>query len=445
MKTKIFLMSVVALLTSSCSNNEDGMTQQSADKKIAITAQLAPKNNGTNSPTNIKTDWTPNEHIAILYETNNTKKMADATITAVNSATGGATISFTLDNSTPDNTKCTLVYPLSAVKNDLSGVKDKTTLLETQDGSFNENLDVRVGAGTIHTTAPSLTITTQLEAQFAIFKFTVQDFNEKVMKVSEFIVSDEYDNVITTIKPISATSELYAALPVMDTGTYWYSTTFDDKNYISKISISTPTKAGEYYDTIMKMATIGNVIASNGKFYANNAATPSGNTALAMITSVGIGTGEESKYSHGLALAMSDAGSKLKWSISEVNAHEHQYRTSIFPYESGLQYNDTKHNSATYPAFQAAMSYNNGVSPRGCSAWFLPTGYQWNLMFTSVGSSTDLRDSFSSVGGTNMQSAGYWTSTEHNQSFANYFDFSKGYWGTGSKIANFQVRACIAF
>ena len=37
------------------------------------------------------------------------------------------------------------------------------------------NLDVRVGAGTIQTTTPGLTVTTQPAAQFAIFKFTTKN------------------------------------------------------------------------------------------------------------------------------------------------------------------------------------------------------------------------------------------------------------------------------
>ena len=126
-----------------------------------ITAQLAAKlaytrGDATDDLTTMT--WAVGEHIAILYKVSGTKKVADAEITAVDGTTGAATITFKVEDGTPDNTACTLVYPYSAAKDDHTGVKDAATLLAAQDGTLSANLDVRVGAGTIQTTTPGLTV-----------------------------------------------------------------------------------------------------------------------------------------------------------------------------------------------------------------------------------------------------------------------------------------------
>ena len=185
--TKFFLMAALALTFAACSNDDNDILNPAQPAKaegITITATLAPKDAGATTRAvsegtgedagNIVASWAAKEHIAILYEKDGTKYAADAEIKSVD-ASGTATIEFTVESGTADNTACTLVYPYSAAKDDKSGVKDAATLLASQDGTLNANLDVRVGAGTIRTTTPSLDVTTQPEAQFAIFKFTVKN------------------------------------------------------------------------------------------------------------------------------------------------------------------------------------------------------------------------------------------------------------------------------
>ena len=62
-----------------------------------------------------------------------------------------------------------------------------------------------------------------------------------------------------------------------------------------------------------------------------------------------------------------------------------------------------------------------------------------------ISATDDLRDGFSSVGGTNMQEEGYyWSSTEEGSSAWDYY-FYYGGWETDSKHSALQVRACLAF
>ncbi len=186
---------------------------------------------------------------------------------------------------------------------------------------------------------------------------------------------------------------------------------------------------------------LGKVIGRNGFIYNDaTAATAAGTTAVATITYVGSATGEFSPYNHGLAMALSNANSDntCQWASSEGDDdHTYQASSDSFAAESGLQYNAT-HNSNLYPAFKAAIANNNTVSPTGCSAWFLPTGYQLKQMISAAGSF----DAFSSR--INM-TAGFWSSTERSGEKA-WFLRIDGLWGTtGKETSPRNVRSALAF
>ena len=198
----------------------------------------------------IETKWAVNEHIAVLYEVSSTKYVADAEITAVDGS-GTATITFTVDGGTTNDTPCTLVYPLSAAKDDHTGVKDAATLLAAQVGTLSANLDVRVGAGTIQTTTPGLTVTTQPAAQFAIFKFkldgvSIDDTHPLVIK------DNESNTTITTVTPASTATSVYAAMPAAASKAYKFVVTTADNKYIK--SGTAAIEAGKYYQTTLSMS-----------------------------------------------------------------------------------------------------------------------------------------------------------------------------------------------
>lgn len=198
---------------------------------------------------------------------------------------------------------------------------------------------------------------------------------------------------------------------------------------------------------------LGKVIGADGYIYANaTQASAYGTTAVAMITYVGAETCEGAPYNNGLALALSDAngGNKCYWKTSNTDAgHTKQPSAgfSAFSLESGLQYNSytPDHNNDNHPAFKQAIANNGTPRPTGCSDWFLPTGYQLNQMITAAGGSTQLRDCFSSVGGTNIQSSVYWLSTEDSSDNAWVYAFNANMFGQGSKLSNCYVRSALAF
>ena len=467
--TKLFFMAALALLMTACSNNNDSdFAQQPLKAKgITITARLAPKTDGAatravadNGDDKITVTWATDEHIAILYEVGSTKHVADAAITDVNS-NGAATIQFTVEDGTPDGTPCTLVYPLSAAKDDHSGVKDFATLLAGQDGTLNANLDVRVGDGTIQTSTPSLTVTTQPAAQFSIFKLTMKDIEgEAEVSAASVVISDQSGTVATVTPDEGCDKVMYVALPTTATTLKFLVTGSDSKKYFNMASGL--TLATKFYQSTVKLATVGNVIASNGKCYKNNAATPGGNTAVAMITYLGNDAETNATYRNGLALALKDVSSSQLWGkwgseTYQRTCLDNQYTTwnTAITDIDGIANTVTlvSHTKHTHPAAQIATDYESlGVKhPTGTSEWFLPSCGQWYKMQTAADSYNQLCNSFSSIGGTNMTNMGsgrYWSSTEYSKDYAwnSYYDgtTSNSRTAKGSST-NMMVRSCLAF
>ena len=145
---------------------------------------------------------------------------------------------------------------------------------------------------------------------------------------------------------------------------------------------------------------VGQVIGDDGKNY-DYASLPGGVTAVAKICYV--------SGSNGLALALADEG-QMNWSTAITTCAAHT------------------------PALTGGT-------------WKLATQGEWNNMITAAGSYTALRDGFTSVGGFNLQSGDYWSSTQDDPPvFAWSYRFANGNWSTTLKdIGAVWVRACLAF
>lgn len=156
------------------------------------------------------------------------------------------------------------------------------------------------------------------------------------------------------------------------------------------------------------------MIGADGKIYDTKAAAETaGTTAVAMIAYVGNNTGNAT-FTHGLALALTDESS------------------------SGM----------AWEAAKTACTSKNTSAPVSSASWMLPSSDQWNTMGATEGTYTTLRDGFTSVGGSNLQSAEYWSSTEFEDDpeYVWKFNFGYGNWKEGLKYDEYPlVRACLAF
>ena len=201
-------------------------------------------------------------------------------------------------------------------------------------------------------------------------------------------------------------------------GTNYYSAPYDSENdfvvsnlaavgyTVERTGGTSPDADGVYTTTYtvtvaplsLTSPSVGQLIGSDGKNYAYGS-LPTGVTAVAKICYV--------SGSNGLALALTDEG-KMNWSTAQTTCAAHT------------------------PAFTGGT-------------WKLASKDEWNNMTSAAGNYTALRDGFSSVGGTDMQSDDYWSSTENGSNYAWNYYLSDGSWGSSSKVWNYYVRACLAF
>ena len=449
---KVFGIAALLLAFVACNKVETEITpveQPSDSKGITITATLAPKTADTkavadNGDNKITVTWAENEHIAILYDKDGAQ-VADATITAVDGS-GAATITFTVEAGTPDNTACTLVYPYSAAKDDKSGVKDAATLLSAQDGTLNANLDVRVGAGTIRTTTPGLDVTTQPEAQFAIFKFTVKNADASAtIDVKPLIITiGTQDYVIT---PASATSTLYAALPAVSGQTVSFSATSSDSKTYTCSKDGVTFAAGKYYQSTLKMTAapvytllsaataedIGKVVCAAGHLHDAKTAVPAGCTAVGIL-------GKVTETGHGLILALQNAISQT-WNTIDGWASVTTYagtRLKVLPDNAARGVLLT-----SYTVLGATAVSNWAVAPKS----------DYEAIFTNLGSTQGDKDGMTydanvnayittGVGGAAL-SGYYWSATWKSDIRSWYF---YGYfWCFDPNGTQYSVRPVLGF
>ena len=453
--TKIFMMAALALTFAACSNDDNDIQnpaeQPAKAEGITITATLAPKTNGAatravtdNGDNKITATWAVNEHIAILYTVGSEKYMADARITGVDGS-GAATISFIVVSGTADNTACTLVYPYSA-RDYKSGVKDAATLLSAQDGTLNANLDVRVGAGTIRTTTPGLDVTTQPEAQFAIFKFTVKNADASAtIDVKPLTVTIGTQNYVIT--PASATSTLYAALPAVSSQTVSFSATGSDSKTYTCSKDGVTFAAGKYYQSTLKMAfaatytllsaattsDVGKVVCAAGHLHDAKTAVPTGCTAVGIL-------GKVTATGHGLILALQNAASQTWNTINGWTSTDTYASTTL-----KVLPNATARGSLTSYTTLGSTTVSN---------WAVAQKSDYDAIFTNLGSTTGDDDGktyddnvnayiTTGVGGTAIGGYYYWSATERGDLTA--WLFNHNFWTSGSKTISNGVRPVLAF
>ena len=238
-----------------------------------------------------------------------------------------------------------------------------------------------------------------------ILNFTITGLTASTEVTASF--TDEYSKVISGNVTTDGSGNATFAIGVAGNTNLKYCSLTVGGNAITLTSSDKYLTEGKIYNITRSAAptlsltspAVGQVIGDDGKNY-DYASLPGGVTAVAKICYV--------SGSNGLALALADEG-QMNWStaISTCAAHT--------------------------PAFTGGT-------------WKLATKDEWTNMITAAGSYTALRDGFTSVGGSNLLSDVYWSSTESGSGSAwvyyfddgDLFDLIKG-------NGNVRVRACLAF
>ena len=208
----------------------------------------------------------------------------------------------------------------------------------------------------------------------------------------------------TTTDALSVVTITYAATVVSDTYTATKTgyTFAAGKYYAGTLTMAKATAAKTLAEATA--GDIGKIVGQDGNIYADDdAATGAGTTAVAMICYVG-DNGEDAPNNHGLALALTDESSTMKWEAAKTAC------------------NTTKNTSI----------------PVTNAKWLLASKDQWGYMSSAVLSILGLQNKY------------YWSSTYTSKPFlqAWAYKFSNNSWNqfSGSNDgAENLVRACLAF
>jgi len=439
--TKYFFMAALALMTAACSNEDNAIEQQpQMARGIPFTATISLGNsastraleeiapNGDNPNGRIVATWAENEKVALIYTVGSTTYATPATVTP--QTNGTATLSATLQSGAVNGSDVTIIYPASAVDETTKDIK--TDFLTGQDGTLAgiaANFDVRKGTGKLSISGGKATVydgtpgtLVKLENQYAILKFTLQDIRGAIgaadFKASELKVSSSTLN--KSFSPSTASGEYYIALPgqtVLNVGAYWLNATIGDKAYVGKLRIDPAFTLGKgkFYPTTVQMATVEDVVLSNGRFAAKGTTTD----AVAKITYV-VETSAADANNHGLALALGDES----------------------PLAAGYGWQEAKSKILSKCA-------STSKTPVSDASWILPTKAQWGNMVGVNGAG-----SFAALKTLGLFSGDYyWTSTnytEEGQAETDadpwwIVDFDENQWGHNNVYSEVSIRLGLTF
>ena len=313
------MMVALTAMAAACNKNHIASNQQPANEEITITATVNQDGVMTRvlgiDGDNIASTWEDTDEFAILFNDGESAVKRIATVDKIVGTT--VTVSFTIPGDLANNTNCTIVYPASAANAANTGA-DVATALATQEGTIGNCPEVRVGTAIIDKNTKTLSSVTQLEAQNAIFKFTL---GSAIDATHPLIIKDGSDNTIVTVTPTASITEAYVAMPAAASTTYKFQANTAD-NKIVKSGAATIV-AGKYYQTPLPASypksldnvnadDLGSVITSDGYICLNAAgATAAGKTIVAMIAYVYL---DNTLNWHGLAVQLNSTPPYKTWS-----------------------------------------------------------------------------------------------------------------------------------
>ena len=417
-------MAALALMTAACSNDDNEFAQQPQQADgIPFTATISIDNGATTraiteNGTTLETSWAAGEKVALIH--NGVKD--EMTVSSVSG--GVATITGSITGSPSGNDDVTIIYPSSAadgttgnIKSDLLAAQDGT-LTGTSGTSIAEKYDVRKGTGKLNATGSSLSGTVSLTNQNAIFKLTLKDIEGSAdVSATSVKIYNQENTLLTTVTPASGYEKvMYVALPTTAT-TLKFAVNDGTTNYFNMAS--SLSLAANYYQSTIKLATVGDVILSSGK-----CAKAGTSGAVAMIAYLGNG----SDCTNGLAIQLNSSPVSKKWA-----------------------------DGTTYPA----KEYAEGLTAVPGGTWRLPSKADWQNMFLGCAVSGDassagdtmypigFRDKIAATN-TTWLSYYYWSSTSSGSDAWDVLvylagSYARAYFFEYDTSSTRNVLGCLAF
>lgn len=428
---KTFRIFFLAALCVACSSTEDDNTEKKVEPtgpKTYVMTIDADKDNDTRALSlddkTLNSTWAQGEEVTVY----NVTKSADISGSLVAQSSGAST-----------TLKGTLTGTIEV--GDVLKLKFLSPNYDSQEGTLEyiaANCDyaeatvtvANVDGGNITTTG-----TAAFANQQAIVKFVLKDAGNSPLSASSLKVSNYANSCTVTLTP--ASNEIYVAIPGFSDNLITLTASAGGNTYdFAKTGVTFANSSFHIITVKMSqcvdLASVtsehaGKIIGTDGKLYSHVlCAVAAGTTPSAMVGYVGdkngtwgtAGASYSSTYNHGLAISLNNVGIG--------GSEESEYM-----------------NSAS--AGSAATNYQR-ARPSNCSGWFLGSLNQWYQIMGSF-SSPSLKDKFGTVGGTNLYSNSYWTSSNgtENSSYTKSYSFASNKVFEGNSTQTAYVRAFFAF
>lgn len=240
---------------------------------------------------------------------------------------------------------------------------------------------------------------------------------------------------------------------------FWFEAEIGGEPYVAKVTID-PTKLSPETPKTLAMATVGDVITSDGTFATKGA---SGEQAvLAYIGKV------DNYFDRFLAIALEDTGDKINWAsaLAAVNTYAGSHAITI----GGTTYNTGTTGDTYYDQVADNESTSSATATALQQGWRLPSVTDWRYIFAGLcglaspapdaggvkdgmvyGTGSTLLGAINTACGNTAlisDTNGYWSSSDlyTNSNSAWYYRFydSLFYWSY-AKSVNKHVRAVFAY
>ena len=234
------------------------------------------------------------------------------------------------------------------------------------------------------------------------YQFSITDLNaaDITASITSVTLTDQDGEVLATAT-LNAGKYIVEKTALASATTVWVEAKTTTATYIQKLTAADlPTLEA---NKKLAMATIGDLVAADGKFYADgtavDAATPE-TSAIGVIAYLGqdqwsengvtLRDAETILHSHGLVLSLKNAATDKKWGPyqnldptyefgegKKVWYNDDLRRTTDVSGYTNTKYLAQKDNASTiYPAAYTAWNYDEEVGLTNTTGWFLPSAQQ---------------------------------------------------------------------
>ena len=448
-RTLAALLIASATLTA-CSSDDDESSVVSgspADKPATVTMTVSASKATTRAlaldGSTLNATWTAGDKVEVWTSDGTTTKYGELTAQSSGART---TLKGTLTTTPSDSQELLLKYLSPAY-----ATQDGT--LTGSANSIDKVCDYAIATVTATVYGDNVTATTaSFVNQQAVVKFTLKNkANDEALSATALTVSDGTNSY--TVKPASATSELYVAIPGFSKQTVTLTATVGSATY-TYVKAGVTFANGQYYAITVKMVDapytllsaattddIGKVVCAAGHLHTAKTAVPAGCIAvgiLGCVTSTG----------HGLILALQDAANQ---SWTTINGWTSE--TGYVGWNSETGYASTTLKVLPDNTARGSLTSYTTLGETTVSNWAVAQMSDYQKIFENLGSAVSDDDGFTfdtnvnayittGVGGTALSDF-YWSATVYNASFAWYFDAS--YWIYDNQNDSHSVRPVLGF